>query len=251
MYTRSADDATRCRDRSFDWPANLHTTAFAGTTEGMAKKPTPEISKIQRKHPLAYSRRQRTEAGDGGGAAGDGADAPAPAASPAPVAAELTEPVAPARAVEQDTWAPPYPSETPPSTNRVTPARAHADTVTMGDQIPLGAPPDVPAPVDSQPAPALAKPSLMPGPREIPDGDPEDKAEPPGHVPRGDSRSLRRGNEFALIYRVQTSVISRFGVVGTRGQWRVVEYPTPSAASNSYAKECSRFVAEGFSDYRD
>ena len=61
---------------------------------------------------------------------------------------------------------------------------------------------------------------------------------PPGRVPPGDSRSLRRGNEFALIYRVQTCVISRFGVLGTRGQWRVVEYPTSSAASNAYAKEC-------------
>jgi len=69
-------------------------------------------------------------------------------------------------------------------------------------------------------------------------------------VPKGDSRSFRRGDDFALIYRVQTFVISRFGVVGTRGQWRVVEYPTSAAAAHSYAKESSRFVSEGFSDYR-
>jgi predicted DNA-binding WGR domain protein len=56
--------------------------------------------------------------------------------------------------------------------------------------------------------------------------------------------------EFALVYRIQTYVISRFGEVGTRGQWRVVEYPTSAAASHAYAKECSRFVSEGFSDYR-
>jgi hypothetical protein len=41
------------------------------------------------------------------------------------------------------------------------------------------------------------------------------------------------------------------GTVGERGQWRVVEYPTPASASTSYAKEVSRFVGEGFSDYRD
>ena len=61
---------------------------------------------------------------------------------------------------------------------------------------------------------------------------------------------MRRGNEFALIYRVGTYVISRFGTVGKRGQWRVVEYPTSTSAANSYAKESSRFVSEGFSDYR-
>jgi len=91
----------------------------------------------------------------------------------------------------------------------------------------------------------------MPGPREIPSGEPGDPAPAPGHVPPGDSRSLRRGNEFVLIYRVQTFVISRVGVIGTRGQWRVVEYPTSSSASHSYAKEASRFVSEGFSDYRE
>ena len=94
----------------------------------------------------------------------------------------------------------------------------------------------------------------MPGPREIPSGTPDDPARPPGHVPSGDSRSMRRRtdvHEFALIYRMQTYVISRFGVVGTRGQWRVVEYPTSAAASHAYAKECSRFVSDGFSDYRE
>ena len=91
----------------------------------------------------------------------------------------------------------------------------------------------------------------MPGPREIPQGNPDDPAPPPGRVPRGDSRSMRRGGEFALTYRVATYVISRVGPVGKRGQWRVVEYPTSAAASHAYAKECSRFVSEGFSDYRD
>ena len=70
-------------------------------------------------------------------------------------------------------------------------------------------------------------------------------------MPPGDSRSLRHGDQFALVYRVGTFVISRFGAIGKRGQWRVVEYPTSASASHSYAKECSRFVSEGFSDYRD
>ena len=94
-------------------------------------------------------------------------------------------------------------------------------------------------------------PTHMPGPKDIPSGEPSDRAPAPGRVPPGDSRSLRRDGEFALIYRIQTYVISRFGALGTRGQWRVVEYPTSSSASHSYAKECSRFVSEGFSDYRD
>jgi predicted DNA-binding WGR domain protein len=97
-------------------------------------------------------------------------------------------------------------------------------------------------------------PTHMPGPREIPAGRPDDPASPPGQVPAGDSRSMRRRTdvyEFALIYRIQTYVISRFGVVGTRGQWRVVEYPTSAAAGHAYAKECSRFVSDGFSDYRE
>lgn len=101
---------------------------------------------------------------------------------------------------------------------------------------------------------AAESPTHMPGPREIPGGAPEDPAAPPGSVPRGDSRSMRRRAEryeFALIYRSQTFVISRFGTVGTRGQWRVVEYPTSAAAGHAYAKECSRFVADGFSDHRE
>jgi hypothetical protein len=117
----------------------------------------------------------------------------------------------------------------------------------------LGKPPDMPT--SSAPPPlalgAVEDPTHMPGPKDVPAGNPDDPAPPPGHVPPGDSRSLRRGNEFALVYRVGTCVISRTGVVGTRGQWRVVEYPTSASAGNSYAKECSRFVSEGFSDYRD
>jgi hypothetical protein len=133
----------------------------------------------------------------------------------------------------------------------------------MPAQTSIGAPPAMPAmpampavPKDAAPIAAdrPEAPTRMPGPREIPLGNPEDPASPPGLVPSGDSRSMRRRSdvhEFALIYRLQTHVICRFGLVGTRGQWRVVEYPTSAAASHAYAKECSRFVSEGFSDYRE
>jgi hypothetical protein len=137
------------------------------------------------------------------------------------------------------------------------PERVRTPAVAMPPQASIGAAPGTPAgsaliedPVNLE---SVEDPTRMPGPREIPGGNPGDPAAPPGQVPRGDSRSMRRRtdqHEFALIYRIQTYVISRFGVVGTRGQWRVVEYPTSAAASHSYAKECSRFVSEGFSDYR-
>jgi predicted DNA-binding WGR domain protein len=127
----------------------------------------------------------------------------------------------------------------------------------MPVQASVGAPPAMPVATAAPAAPvdvtAPEDPTHMPGPREIPPGEPGDPARPPGSVPRGDSRSMRRRAdryEFALIYRIQTYVISRFGTVGTRGQWRVVEFPTPTSASHAYAKECSRFVSDGFSDYR-
>ena len=144
-----------------------------------------------------------------------------------------------------------------PAAKPVDEERVRVATAPMPAQASIGAPPEMPAGVAvASPPPdvsAAEAPTRMPGPREIPGGDPGDPASPPGAVPPGDSRSMRRRTEryeFALIYRIQTYVISRFGEVGTRGQWRVVEYPTSASASHSYAKECSRFVSEGFSDYR-
>ncbi len=142
------------------------------------------------------------------------------------------------------------------------PSRTRAATVAMPVQASIGGPPAMPAePLAVVPPihPAVASdvaeaPTRMPGPREIPGGSPDDPESPPGRVPAGDSRSMRRRTEryeFALIYRMQTYVICRFGAVGTRGQWRVVEYPTSASAGHAYAKEVSRFVSEGFSDYRD
>jgi hypothetical protein len=122
------------------------------------------------------------------------------------------------------------------------PERTRTKTVGMPAVADVGEPPEMPT---------VENPTNMPDGRNIPSGMPTDPALPPGLVPPGDSRSLRKGNEFALVYRRATFVISRFGTIGQRGQWRVVEYPTSASASHSYAKECSRFVAEGFSDYRE
>ena len=134
------------------------------------------------------------------------------------------------------------------------PTRARVDTASM--PIAFGQPPEMPEPTASGviKGGAVEDPTHMPGPREIPPGNPDDVASPPGLVPPGDSRSLRRRGdqyEFALVYRVTNAVISRVGIVGTRGVWRVVEYPTVASAANAYAREASRFVTDGFSDYRE
>lgn len=251
-------------------------------------KRTPRVSRISRGQTVAYARKQRstTDGGEDGTkepasdappeSAGDTpatsdaaatSDAPAApsassdadASSTAP-AADPSAPVAPAEAASSGE--PPAPSAavtaappdaTPPE-QPVEPVQTRVTTDRMAAGAALGAPPAMPA-VSAPPAAGAAEdPTRMPGPREIPDGHPDDPAAPPGRVPPGDSRSLRRRvdrHEFALVYRIQTHVISRVGVVGTRGQWRVVEYPTPSMASHAYAKECSRFVSDGFSDYRE
>ena len=178
-------------------------------------------------------------------------DAPAAATIDAPAAA-IDAPAAPASAAS---------ASAAPAPAVDSGQRARTETIRMPVQTSIGAPPAMPTlPKDAVPAAAAVdtgraeNPTHLPGPREIPAGRPGDPAPPPGLVPSGDSRSMRRRtdvHEFVLIYRMQTHVISRFGVVGTRGQWRVVEYPTSAAASHAYAKECSRFVSDGFSDYRE
>jgi hypothetical protein len=263
--------------------ANLLSTAIAGTTDGMGRrKGTPERSKLLRVgSPLAFARRNR-----GGGSNDDDAKdrdfsdeptkVPAPTASaneptvsegrPLEDASSIdTKPLSSVRPDPQDLPdieppAPrdePWPDATPAPMKPVAPGSVREHNQTLG--MPTVAAPDFgrpPAmPTTAAPPPLVLgdveNPAHMPGPREVPSGNPDDPAPPPGRVPPGDSRSLRRDDDFALIYRVGTCVISRSGRIGTRGQWRVVEYPTSASASNSYAKECSRFVSEGFSDYRD
>ncbi len=226
--------------------------ANAGTTDHMAKgKPTPEKSKIERNRPLAYARRQKGSGGDSDkddekeeGDKDKPAEEAAPAAEAEPDAgAQVANAEDTAAAIKDLAIEPPpskgepWPDATPQPMRPVEPARAHTETVGM--------------PAELVTASSVEDPTLMPAPRNIPSGHPDDPTLPPGRVPSGDSRSLRNANEFALIYRVGTAVITRSGVLGTRGQWRVVDYPTSASASNAYAKEVSRFVAEGFSDYRD
>lgn len=227
----------------------------------------PETSKIERDRPVAYSRRQKGPDGkdadeaapDTPTAAGNPGEAeqPSEAAKPNPGEAAKAAPGAKTgemTAIDPATIEPPafelptargepWPDATPQPMRPVEPPRTRSETVSMPIEQALGVPPALPGSVEV--------PTQMPGPRDVPGGNVTDAAPPPGLVPPGDSRSLRKGNEFALVYRQGSAVISRFGVVGQRGQWRVVEYPTPVSASNSYAKEVSRFVGDGFSDYRD
>jgi len=251
-------------------------------------KRTPKVSRISRGRTVAYARKQKPpadgstedpapdppEGSDDGPERSD--DAPAapgaapsavaappmiPAAlppvppvekSPAPPAAAAAPPMIPAALppvppVEKSP-VPPAAAAAPPAPP-VEPVQTRVETAPMPILAAIGTPPAMPAVA----AVEIEDPTRMPGPREVPEGHPDDPAPAPGLVPRGDSRSLRRRgdrHEFALVYRLKCFVISRVGLVGTRGQWRVVEYPTPSMASHAYAKECSRFVSDGFSDYR-
>jgi hypothetical protein len=125
----------------------------------------------------------------------------------------------------------------------------------------LGSPPEMPQPrharEQSRPSSvanhslAVEDPTHMPHPRDIPEGSPSDGAAAPGLVPRGDSRSLRMNDRFVLIYRLGTFVVTRAGDLGTRGVWRVIEYPTAASASSAYARECSRWADTGYTDYRE
>jgi hypothetical protein len=208
------------------------------------RKATPDVRIIVRAPTVAPARRQRGEGDDSVG------DDDTPAAAPPAGEKKQDEtaplPMKPGDAKKADA---PKPDDAAP----VEVPRAKTETISMptGE---YGRPPEMPQSVAPPPLAqigAVESPTHMPGPKDIPSGEPSDPAPAPGLVPRGDSRSLRHGSEFALIYRVATYVISRFGSIGQRGQWRVVEYPTSSFAGTAYAKECSRFVSEGFSDYRE
>jgi len=254
-------------------------------------KRTPKVSRISRDRTVAYARKQKPPSGDGGApedpegteasddapepatkpgadpgtatpAAGKAAPAPKAAApasekpAPGPTAATpaATESGAPAAITPPAPSVEPWPDATPVPMKPVNPGPAVADTAAPPPRASTGAPQKTSeAATGAVDISSAEDPTRMPGPREIPAGNPGDPERPPGHVPPGDSRSLRRRterHEFVLIYRIQTYLISRVGEVGTRGEWRVVEYPTQASASHSYAKECSRFVSEGFSDYR-
>jgi hypothetical protein len=221
-------------------------------------KRSPKVSKISRERTVAYARKDRPAGAAGDDSTEEAAVEPlAPAAASAGVAAGAPGQDAPApgrpEATSSPAIAPPPPARAaaavasePPRTTA--PAAASESSPAVGKPAPARGEPRA-----AKPAVAVEDPTWMPGPRDVPMGSAGDLAAPPGLVPAGDSRSLRRTGdtaEFALVYRIQTYVITRVGVVGTRGEWRVVEYPTSASASHSYAKQCSHFVSEGFSDYR-
>jgi hypothetical protein len=126
-----------------------------------------------------------------------------------------------------------------------------APTARASEDAPTGLPPTIPA---APPAPEaqVGEFEALPPPDAIRKVDPNAPAPPPGPVPPGDSRSLRRRrgetDEFALVYRHESHLITRIGQVGRAGEWRDIEYPTVAAASRAYALETSRLVGEGFHD---
>lgn len=238
------------------------------------KSTIPERSKIERAGTHAFARRTKgsddssgDKPSDGDGESEEGVKDGDPAKDPATAEGTAVETQAASTADADPAGAAPTAPAAPTADERA-PADADGDgprmrfeTVMMSKDAALGAPPDLPSDNDGDglstgaaaaagPAPVVEDPTNMPGPRNIPAGNPNDPAAAPGFVPKGDSRSLRRGSDFALVYRMQTFLISRFGVVGTRGQWRVVEYPTSGAAGHSYARETSRYMSDGYSDYR-
>jgi hypothetical protein len=228
-----------------------------------SRKRTPDTSKLTRSKTIAYARKHKTGDAAGDDAGDDDADDVKPAAEkPTKLdqkfdKTELSQPIPPIASTDEptritDSVPATKPPEAPASSRD---DRAQVETVAMPPLSDFGAPPDMPTVIvpPTSSAGAAEDPTNMPGPTSIPGGSPDDPAAPPGVVPPGDSRSLRRRAdryEFALIYRQTTFVITRTGTVGTRGAWRVVEYPTSAAAGTAYAKECSRFVSEGFTDYR-
>jgi hypothetical protein len=234
----------------------LLAVANAGTTEDMARRKTPELSSITRTHTVAYSRKQKPDGTDAD-------DEPAPSDADVVKAALATMKLSPSDGPEikapsdgrAQTVVPDAPTAKVDNGEDLVRARVATVGMPLVVHSGFGFPPEMPVEVASPVKGGVVEdPTHMPGPRDIPSGSPDDLAPPPGHVPPGDSRSLRRRTDsydFALIYRLGNAVISRVGIVGTRGVWRVVEYPTTASASHAYAKEASRFVSDGFSDYRE
>jgi hypothetical protein len=218
----------------------------------MARGGAPsEVSRLARRKIVAYAKKTK-----GSGESGDSADEPddgakAPDGKPIEIGAHdgHPKPGEGAKSAHANQVA----SDPIPTPEVATPApapaaaqgpsmfsRSKGETMGMPPNLMMGSAPDMP----------VEDPTNLPDPKAIPTGEASSPAAPPGRVPAGDSRSLRKDSEFALIYRRTTFIITRVGTVGTLGQWRVVEYPTSPMASNAYARECSRFVADGFSDYR-
>jgi hypothetical protein len=152
-----------------------------------------------------------------------------PAVSAAPVAAPAAAVAAPPAAVA----APPAPVAAPPAPPATVAAMPPSDFL---------------AALTTSLAFADATLAALPHPAELVGGDPTAPAPPPGAAPSGDARSLRTADQFALVYRHGSAVVTRRGTIGQRGAWRVVDYPSAALAAHAYALECSRLVAQGFRD---
>jgi hypothetical protein len=143
----------------------------------------------------------------------------------------------------------------PPSISKKTLEPVVAFAIARQDAAPpepaIAAPP--PPPPEPAPIRDLGDIDHLPSPSQIVRGAAEDPEPPPGRAPRGDCRSLQRVRTgaptyFALVYRHETALITRTGLVGLRGDWRVLEYPTTTAAARANAQECARLGAEGYHD---
>lgn len=147
--------------------------------------------------------------------------------------------------------------------NGETKPETSAETKPAAEPAPKAAEAAQAAPVEPAPAPAVqaspAAPTDAPIYAELPrvkDIDrsvsPDSAAPPPGIAPPGDSRSFRRaganGEEFVLIYREHTFLVTRAGTVGKHGAWTIVEYPNQGSAANAYAHKCSDYSGAGYYD---
>lgn len=203
------------------------------------KRQAPERSSKVVRALTAFARAKKGD-GEAEGKEDDGTDDDAKA--------EPSTPPRPAPAPVEEAAAPPPPRPAPPPVEEAPapPPPRPAPPV-------AAAPAPAPAPVGAAPA-SDPEHTVLPDPKSVVPGDPDASEPPPRLVPRGDSRSLRRGHgpteEFALVYRNKSFLVTRVGVVGRRGTWRVVEYPSQGSAAHAYAQECSRLVGEGFADYQ-
>ena len=120
------------------------------------------------------------------------------------------------------------------------------ETAPEPEPVPVVASRHEPPPANGEPEPI----ELLP-PRAIDTSvAPLTPAPAPGRAPRGDARSLRRGEEFCVIYRLKSHLIRRQGKVGTIGEWSITEYPNQASAAHAYAQECSELTDDGFVDIR-
>lgn len=218
------------------------------TTSGSRGKKGDASSEVSRKTLRKTTAPMAKRAGgsgeDGKQPAAPGEAGGAPAAEG--LAAESTAAAAPAEAAQAD--AAPQPAE----------SAAVAETAPAPE-----AAPETPAASITHAAEQAAAPvapqlqteyAILLPPTALPVGDPNSPAPPPGKAPPGDSRSFRRFHEgveeFVLLYRYDSLLITRSGRVGTLGTYKVVEYPHIGAAAHAYAHQCSNLTASGFRDLR-